>query len=132
MYKTDDIGSVTVVEAPRKKTVKEIAKAAKNAVKAAKEPAAAQGETVLGPRAGGEVKDAGSSGRGRELSEAERLRIEMEEARENSMRAKQEKQREAIRRKSRREGPSRAREKRGSCQARSVEAGEARREAEGR
>jgi chemotaxis protein histidine kinase CheA len=90
----------TVVEAPRKKTVKEIAKAAKNAVKARKNQQRRKARRSWDLEQEEKSRLQARADADASYHEAERLRIEMEEARENSMRAKQEKQREAIRRKS--------------------------------
>jgi hypothetical protein len=86
-----------VVEAPRKKTVKEIAKAAKNAVKARKNQQRRKARRSWDLEQEEKSRMQARADADASYHEAERLRIEMEEARENSMRAKQEKQREAIR-----------------------------------
>ena len=66
-------------------------------MKAAQEPAATQGEAELGPGAGRESKDAGSSGRGAGLSRGRTVAARDGGGSFEALRAKQEKQRELIR-----------------------------------
>ena len=80
--------------------MKEIAKAAKNAVKARKNQQRRKARRSWDLEQEEKSRLQARADADASYLEAERLRIEMEEARENSMRAKQEKQREAIRRKS--------------------------------